>query len=174
MKNFLLSLLLIALSARAEIISGSGVGVTVIGGTLIPVNSTPETWRSAILVPDLVGTNGILLSSSNLVSLDTTVNVQPAPSSATNQVLDVSKLVTLIELTNDCNFVHATNMMAGLQGQLVFRSGSTNRQLWWNSSWKFLGAAAPTTIASNKVANLAWIVLGTDQTNVICGYAVQP
>ncbi len=153
--------------------SGSAANASTYMNTVL-TNETAAATRTALGIVDLVGTNGILLSSSNLVSLDTTLYTQTVTSAATNHILDVSRLVTVLTCTNDVNFVHATNMSEGLQGQLVINANGAARQLWFPATWKFLGAAAPTGIADGKFANLAWICLGTDQTNVICGYAVQP
>ena len=172
MKKYILFLLL-STCLQAEIVS-KGTGVVIIGGQVIPINSSPQTWRATLGIPDTEAKYGLLLTSSNIISLDTNLYPQVVTSDATNHVLNVTNLVNLLQVTNDVNFLHATNLCAGAQGQLLMRGDSTNRLLSFNASWKFLGAAAPTSLASNKVANLYWIVLGTDQTNVICGYAVQP
>ena len=172
MKKYILFLLL-STCLQAEIVS-KGTGVVIIGGQVIPVNSSPQTWRATLGIPDTEAKYGLLLTSSNIISLDTNIYVQVVTSDATNHVLNATNLVSVLTMTNDVNFVHATNLTAGAQGQLVINPNGATRWLTFPATWKFLGQAAPTGIASGKWANLAWICLGTDQTNVICGYAVQP
>lgn len=174
MKYLISSLIACAsLHAQVEVVSTGNANASTYMQSVLSTTD-PASSRAALGIYDLSGAYGILCSSSNLISLDTNLYTQVVTSDATNHVLNVTNLVNLLQVTNDVHFLHATNLCAGAQGQLLMRGDSTNRTLSFNSSWKFLGAAAPTSLASNKVANLCWIVLGTDQTNVICGYAVQP
>src|SRR5574343_1011218 len=81
--------------------------------------STPAETRAALGIYDLIGTNGIALTSSNLVGFDTDIlTIAPAPD-GTNCILVANKLISKIRADDNINFVHATNLAAGVQGQLL-------------------------------------------------------
>lgn len=55
----------------------------------------------------------------------------------------------------------------------ILCDGST-RNLTFPAGWKFVGAAAPTTIAANKIALLHLWCFGTTDSDVVARYLVQP
>ena len=69
MKKYILFLLL-STCLQAEIVS-KGTGVVIIGGQAIPINSSPQTWRATLGLPDTETTNGIARYSTNIIALDT-------------------------------------------------------------------------------------------------------
>jgi hypothetical protein len=154
--------------------SGAAINATPWATTNVLSATSAEDLRTAGGIVALVGTNGILLSSSNLVSLDTTLYVQTTIDS-TNHILDTAKFKLTLTATNNIYFLHATNLFVGApEGSLRIIAGTTNRLLSFPATWVNLGAAAPTSIASNKVGLLAWQAYGTNQTDIVYGYAVQP
>jgi hypothetical protein len=54
----------------------------------------------------------------------------------------------------------------------ILEGDGSARAFTWNSSWVFIGEK-PTSIAANKTAILSMTCFGTNETDVICSYAVQ-
>jgi hypothetical protein len=154
--------------------SGTPINATPWATTNVLNVTSPEGLRTAANIVPLEGGPGILAYSSNKISLDTTLYVQTTIDS-TNHVLDAAKFKPTLTATNDIYFLHATNLFVGApEGSLRIIAGTTNRLLRFPTTWVNLGAAAPTSIASNKVGLLAWQAYGTNQTDIVYGYAVQP
>tara|TARA_Y100000361_G_scaffold88289_1_gene78516 strand:+ start:472 stop:804 length:333 start_codon:yes stop_codon:yes gene_type:complete len=66
----------------------------------------------------------------------------------------------------------AANKGAGKTIVILITCDSSNRAFTWNSSWKFVGEK-PTSIAASKIAILSMTCFGTNETDVVCSYAVQ-
>jgi hypothetical protein len=66
----------------------------------------------------------------------------------------------------------AANKGAGKSIVIKILCDGTARNFTWNSSWVFIGEK-PTSIAVNKTALLSMTCFGTNETDVICSYAVQ-
>jgi len=117
----------------------------------------------------LIG-RGLALQSSNLV----------AHSSSTNYVPDfVMAEADLEASTGILNFLISTNRPLSGVGRVrrwsvTIWSGNTNRHLGFNTSWSFLGAPAPTLLASNKWAVLSLRCNGSSETNVLAAWSVTP
>jgi len=98
--------------------------------------------------------------------------------SLTNRMVDFNAPRTVLLATNDLNFTHATNLVAGRWVDAVVKmyAGPTNRQVWLPSAWVQIGSGGTNywLLASNKVAILSIAADGDQQTNVCAVYAVQP
>ena len=66
----------------------------------------------------------------------------------------------------------AANKGAGKTIIIRITCDSSARNFTWNSSWKFVGEK-PVSIAANKTAILSMTCFGTNETDIICSYAVQ-
>ena len=66
----------------------------------------------------------------------------------------------------------AANKGAGKSIVIKIAAGGSARTFTWNSSWVFVGEK-PTSIAANKTAILSMTCFGTNETDVVCSYAVQ-
>jgi hypothetical protein len=66
----------------------------------------------------------------------------------------------------------AANKGAGKSIIIKILCDSSARAFTWNSSWVFIGEK-PTSIAASKTALLSMTCFGTNETDVVCSYAVQ-
>ena len=66
----------------------------------------------------------------------------------------------------------AANKGAGKSIVIKILCDSSARAFTWNSSWVFVGEK-PTSIAASKTALLSMTCFGTNETDVVCSYAVQ-
>lgn len=78
----------------------------------------------------------------------------------------------VISATNDLNFTGTAYLNGGWK-QIKIYSGTTNRNLTFDTNWVWMGLPAPTSIASNKVGILSFDCDGTAATNVIASYVNQ-
>lgn len=77
-----------------------------------------------------------------------------------------------LDLTGNVTLTTA-NLAAGRRLEvLIFADGSTRNLTL--PSWRFIGGAAPTTIAANKVGKLVLISTGTTDGAVVAEWTVQP
>lgn len=75
-------------------------------------------------------------------------------------------------MTNNTTFT-SSQLGAGKAVALKIFAGTTNYVPTW-PTWKFIGAGAPTLIASNKTAILSVTAWDGNTTNVVAAYAVEP
>jgi hypothetical protein len=93
---------------------------------------------------------------------------------ASNTVLNFgthsSKRITL---TGDIAF-SAVGQLFGSEMQLRILCDGTTRNMSWPAGWKFVGAAAPASIAANKTALLQLWAFGLNDTDIVARYLVEP
>jgi hypothetical protein len=93
---------------------------------------------------------------------------------ASNTVLNfgthTSKRITL---TGDIAF-SAVGQLYGSQMALRISCDGTTRNLSWPAGWKFVGAAAPASIATNKTALLQLWAFGLTDSDIVARYLVEP
>jgi hypothetical protein len=93
---------------------------------------------------------------------------------ASNTVLNFgtysSKRITL---TGDIAF-SAVGQLFGSEMQLRITCDGTTRNLSWPAGWKFVGAAAPASIAANKTALLQLWAFGLNDTDIVARYLAEP
>jgi hypothetical protein len=78
-----------------------------------------------------------------------------------------------IDLTGNLSLT-ATNMDYGKSFLLRIASDGSARNLSFPAGWKFIGAAAPASIAASKIALLELQCFGTTDADVIARYHVEP
>ncbi len=108
--------------------------------------------------------------SSNIISADSAALSYLAN---TVQVNFASSPYQTFQMTNDTVFTNQ-NQAVGRAVAVKMIGGLTNCNLGFPSGWVFLGSPAPASITSNKTAILSLTAFGTDPTNVMAVYAVQP
>lgn len=161
--------------------NGSGLTNTLLLKTLTSTNgfwtftqNSDGTTNAAFTLTNLAGLSG---SGS---SIDNTLYTNNPSSSLTNFITTLGPWPGtnyFITATNDLNFVHSTNRAGGytnFAATWFIESGVTNRQIWFNANWKFLGTTNYILIASNKVAVLSVNCYGPSETNLLAVLSVQP
>ena len=78
-----------------------------------------------------------------------------------------------ITLTGNVTF-SATGFAYGTYLNLRILSDGTARNMTWPAGWKFVGSAAPASIAANKTALLHLWSFGLADTDVVAQYIVEP
>ena len=64
------------------------------------------------------------------------------------------------------------NKAEGKSVLIKIKAHTSDNTYTWNSSWVFVGEK-PASIAANKSALLSMTCFGTNETDIICSYAVQ-
>lgn len=136
---------------------------------------TPAPTNEAIRIRS-PGTSGAYsVSGSGTIALGLSTN--ETYSSLTNHVVDFDQGYSDLFATNDINFVHSTNRVAGVWKSSVVKvyGGASDRQIWLNPSWVPIGAATTNLILyAGKVGILSAGQDGSSETNVAVVWAVQP
>jgi hypothetical protein len=94
---------------------------------------------------------------------------------ATTVVLDFDVNLPIYRsliLTGNVAFT-TTNVGLGCQMSLRLAAGGSPRNLSFPAGWKFLGGAAPSTLAAGKVAVLALTCYGNVDSDTVAGYAAE-
>jgi hypothetical protein len=76
-------------------------------------------------------------------------------------------------LSGDVTF-STTNRSAARSVTIKIIAGASSRNFTFPTDWVFVGAAAPASLAANKVGILTVTCFGTADTDVIAAYAAQP
>lgn len=121
-----------------------------------------DTMTGALGLPNAVVTNQVRLLSSVLVQSGTNVVVDMATNSPSRRY---------VVATNDLNFT-ASNAVDGSAVNVAVYSGTTNRNLTFDTNWVWIGAPAPTILQSNKTARFT-IEYWAGLTNYQCFYSPQ-
>lgn len=79
-----------------------------------------------------------------------------------------------ISLTGNLTFSALANQAAGGMIEIIIRSDGSSRNLTFPAGWKFIGAAAPASIAASKVAILRLRMTGATSADVVAEYIVEP
>ncbi|HMJ89918.1 MAG TPA: hypothetical protein VK530_08885 [Candidatus Acidoferrum sp.] len=78
-----------------------------------------------------------------------------------------------ITLTGDVAF-SALGFGFGSRLELRILCDGTTRNLSWPAGWKFVGAAAPASIAASKTALLQLWAFGLNESDIVARYLVEP
>jgi hypothetical protein len=167
-------------------ISGLATGVATFLGTPSSANLrgalTDESGSGLILTTSGDGSALTGITQSQVSGLTTTdrasfANVKPTASTLTYAATttfdcdgDGFKTVTL---TGNITFA-SSNRAAGRSVTIRIVGDSSSRTLTWPAGWKWIGAAAPTSLAANKVAVLTVTFFGTADSDAVAAYAVEP
>jgi hypothetical protein len=93
---------------------------------------------------------------------------------ASNMVLNFGTLGSKrVTLTGDVAF-SAVGQLFGSQMTVRITCDATLRNMTWPAGWKFVGAAAPASIAANKTALLQLWAFGLNESDIVARYLVEP
>lgn len=121
------------------------------------------------------------LTQSQISGLTTTSTPTFSNVTITNSTLTYAGTTTIdfsgdgfktITLTGNITF--ATSNLAAGKPVTVIIVGDTSTRTFSFPAWKFVGAAAPASLAANKVATLTLFSRSTTDANVIAAYAAEP
>jgi hypothetical protein len=174
-------------------VANGGTGISSIGAGVATFLGTPSSANLRGALTDESGSGLILTTSgdgsaltgitqSQVSGLTTTdrasfANLKPTASTLTYAATttfdcdgDGFKTVTL---TGNITFA-SSNRAAGRSVTIRIVGDSSSRTLTWPAGWKWIGAAAPSTLAANKVAVLTVTFFGTADSDAVAAYAVEP
>ena len=113
----------------------------------------------------------VLVATANKVSASTPTATTLAYGASV--VLDFSGAdFQTVTLAGDITFT-TSNLAAGRSTTVRIIGDGSSRTLAFPAGWIFVGAAAPTALAANKVAVLTMTSFGTADANVVAAYSAQ-
>lgn len=143
--------------------SGSNLTATAAGGDAsAPINN-------------FYSTNNFFISGkgNTLILTNQLIFEQAALTYATNVVLDfATQAYKTVALTGNITYA-TTNLGAGRSVTVKLLGDGTARTLTF-PAWIFLGAVAPTTLATNKTAVLTVTAFGSTDATCVAAYAAEP
>jgi hypothetical protein len=149
---------------------GNPLAIQVINSTVSITGGDAD--HVAFGVVNLAAFNDVLINEA--LSVRRIRTLQEGLPFASNMVLNFgtfgSKRVTL---TGDVAF-SAVGQLYGSQMTVRIQSDSSLRNMTWPAGWKFVGAAAPTSIAANKTALLQLWAFGLNESDIVARYIVEP
>lgn len=141
-------------------IAGTGVSLADAGGYFAGTNAetvTQEIGASLALKAPATPTVGTALATTGTVNLD---------------FASLNGTYQTITLTGNPTFT-TSNLAAGRTVTLILTAGGSSRTLAF-PAWVFVGAAAPTTLASGKVGVFTVTATSTTDASCVATYAAQP
>jgi hypothetical protein len=97
-----------------------------------------------------------------------------SPTSGTSYTVDMKVRYSAITTNSQIDFTATSNRAAVRSATILINSSVGSRNFTFNASWIFLGAAAPVSIAANKVGVLSLTAFGAGEANIVAVYSVQP
>ena len=119
-----------------------------------------------------------MASTLDAKTLTDTVRIQNALGTAlgTTGTIDLdfstNELVTMAAMTGNVTFT-ASNYGIGRTKTIRIIGGASARTFTFPSTWKFLGAAAPASLAIGKYAVLTLTSISTTEAEVVAAYSAQ-
>lgn len=131
---------------------------TVTVSALLPLAG--GTMTGAIVTNKQVETTLVTLGTSGTITVD----------------LSSSMLQTTGTLTGNITSLVTSNRSAGRSATLRIINGGTNRTITYSASWRWVGTkpASGFTLNANKVGILTLTAFGTNETDIIAAWAVEP
>lgn len=156
---------------RFALVAKPGYGVTA-GQVLFGAGAGLDLASSSDLIFD-DATN--LMTLNGRLRADAYEAEHLAISSGTNIALDFTQntLQSINTLAHNVAFT-SSNRADGRQKALRIVCDGTLRTLTFSEAWKFIGAAAPANIAASKTGILSLTCFGTNATDVVAVWAVEP
>ena len=165
------------------ITSGTGTLTLTTGSTLITSATNSITLTSTGATNVTLPTTGTLATLSGVETLDGktltgVVRVQNALATAlgTTGTIDLDfstgELTTMPAMTGNVTFT-ASNYAAGRTKTIRIIGGASAYTFTFPAGWKFLGAAAPASLAIGKYAVLTLTSISTTEAEVVAAYSVQ-
>lgn len=152
-------------TSGALVVSG-GVGVA----GAINAGSTTEATTSGA---GSLTTAGGIYSAKAIVANRWETITGTLTYSATPSVDFTATGLRTISLTGNAAFAASSNIASGRSQVIRIICDASTRTLSFPAGWKFLGASAPTSIASGKTAVLSLTAFGATDSDVIASYSVQ-
>lgn len=117
-----------------------------------------------------------LVAQSNFENIDARLFGQVTTTYAASVALDFSDFRTrTISLTGNLTLTSTSGTInPGRNLCLRLIADSSSRNLTFPGGWKFLGAAAPGSIAANKTGLLELWAFGTSDSDILARWTVQP
>lgn len=164
------------------------VGVYITPSTAHTTNYNPVT--SMLLIDNLDtaypliiarsgGTERTILDGSGYASFaritwDTVFNTQSSLTYAATTDLDFAGVgARAVDLTGNVTFT-TSNRAAGRMLKVKILADGSLRTFTFPAGWKWVGAAAPASIAASKTAILSIEAWGSNDSDVVAAYAVEP
>jgi len=157
-----------------KIIDFSVVGATT-GKTL--TFTAVHTDDRTITLPDATGTLALLGIAQTWAAYQTmTLGTRNTPGTLTygstvTVDFDTTEILT-VTLTGNIDFNATSNKASGRHKTIRIVGDGSSRTLAFHADWKFVGTK-PTSLAANKVAILTLTCFGTNDSDIVAGYAVQ-
>jgi len=117
--------------------------------------------------------NGDLTIGGVLSSLNVQHGVETIVYGASVGIDFSTEAYKTVSLTGDIEFT-TSNLAAGRSVSVHIVSDGTPRSFTLPAGWKFIGDAAPASIAANKVGVLSLTAFGTTDSTVVAAYAEEP
>ena len=165
------------------ITSGTGTLTLTTGSTLITSATNSITLTSSAATNVTLPTTGTLATLAGVETLDGktltgVVRVQNALGTALgttgtiNLDFSTNELVTMAAMTGNVTFT-ASNYGIGRTKTIRIIGGASAYTFTFPATWKFLGAAAPASLAIGKYAVLTLTSISTTEAEVVAAYSAQ-
>lgn len=120
-------------------------------------------------------TAGVTLNLANGgITLHKSITITPSTLLYASPAIDfAAEALRTVTLTGNITFT-TSNLAAGKSVTVRIIGDGSIRTLTFPAGWKFVGAAAPTQIAANKIAILTLTSFSTTDANVVAAYAEEP
>ena len=167
-----------SLQLKTAISDETGSGALVFGTS--PSLTTPDIGTpSAGVLTNCTGLpTGGVASTLDAKTLTDTVRIQNALGTAlgTTGTIDLdfstNELVTMAAMTGNVTFT-ASNYGIGRTKTIRIIGGASAYTFTFPATWKFLGAAAPASLAIGKYAVLTLTSISTTEAEVVAAYSAQ-
>jgi hypothetical protein len=128
----------------------------------------------AIFLPLMAAVNGSTIAWNSSSKVFTVRAALASITYVASPALNLAGAATqTITLTGNATFT-TSNRTAGADLQVVIAADATARNLTWPAGWKWIGGAAPTSIAASKTGVLQLISTTTADTGMIARWTVEP
>jgi len=168
------------------IVAGRPTG-TGTGGILYLATAGPSTTGSTVTTRtnriSINGTGNVVINAAptgktldvdGILEWTTVQNEQSSLSYSATTDLDFTGTgARALDITGDITFT-TSNKAAGRMLKVKILCDGTGRNFTFPAGWKWVGAAAPASIAASKTAILSLECWGSNESDVVAAYAVEP
>jgi hypothetical protein len=133
--------------------------------------------QASVAVGDLLALSGGTMTGAIVTNKQVETTLVTLGTSGTITVdLSSSMLQTTGTLTGNITSLVTSNRAAGRSATLRIINGGTNRTITYSASWRWVGTkpASGFTLNANKVGILTLTAFGTNETDIIAAWAVEP
>lgn len=133
--------------------------------------------QASVGIADLLALSGGTMTGSIVTDKQVETTLATLGTSGTITVdLSASMLQTTGTLTGNITSLVTSNRSAGRSATLRIINGGTNRTITYSASWRWVGTKPTSgfTLDANKVGILTLTAFGTNETDIIAAWAVEP